>query len=90
MPDALWGVVLEKAPDVKLTADSLTGEVVATVQSGAASVVGGFYGSVLDGWVIDETMAGRFKAELDEGKLSADTFTGTTAATARGPVAAPK
>jgi hypothetical protein len=76
--------------DLKLTADALTGEVVATVTPRAASVEGGAYTFVLDGRVIGEAVAGRFKAKLGDRELSGGTFTGTINPTARDAAPAPK
>lgn len=69
--------------DLKLTADALTGEIVATVTPRAASVEGGAYTFVLDGRVIDETVAGRFKAKLGGKELTGGTFMGTIKPTVR-------
>jgi hypothetical protein len=76
--------------DLKLTADALTGEVRADIRAGAAPVQEGVHTFVLDGKVIGETVAGRFKAKLGDKDLSGGVFMGTIKASAREAAPAPK
>jgi hypothetical protein len=76
--------------DLQLTADALTGEIRADIRAGAAPVQEGVHTFILDGQVIGETVAGRFKAKLGDKDLSGGVFIGTINASAREAAATPK
>ena len=60
------------------------------IAAGAAPVREGVHTFVLDGKVIGETVAGRFKAKLGDKDLSGGVFAGTVKPTVRETAPAPK